>query len=165
VWQVHEEAYGTPPDYNYRHFIGPETKSKSGSGDRPYYSKILMEGMTDKPAGELAPLAKSWLNPAKLTSVSGCSSDGYDKAQRAYLLEADGNKMTFEIEGSSDSPIVNPCFVVKNWKEKETKITVTGQQPDDVKIGYPSTVTDKDMVVWLRMEAEDKVKILIEGAE
>lgn len=165
VWNIHEEAYGETPDYNWRHTIGEETITKAGSGDRPYYSKILMEGMTDKPAGELASLAKSWLSPAQLNTVSGCSSDGYDKAQRAYLLEADGDKMIFEIAGSSKSPIVNPCFIVSNWKEKETKISVVGQQPEDVKIGYPSTVKDKDMVVWLRMESENKVKIIIEAVE
>jgi hypothetical protein len=70
--------------------------------------------------------------------------------------------MTFEIEGSSDSPVVNPSFVVNNWKEKETKVTVVGQQPEDIRIGYPGTVTDKDMVVWIRMESENNVKIVIE---
>ena len=165
VWHIHEQAYAETPDYNWRHTIGEETITNNNEKNRPFYSKILMEGMTDKPAGELALLAKSWLHPAELSAVSGCSSDGYDKSQRAYLLEAAGNKMTFEIEGSSESPIVNPCFVVKNWKEKETKVTVTGRQPEDVKIGYPTTVTDKDMVVWLRMESEDKVKIVIETSE
>jgi hypothetical protein len=165
VWPIHEEAYGDTPEYNWRHIKGKDTISKPGSGDRPYYSKILMEGMTDKPAGELASLAKSWLNPAKLTAISGCVSDGYDKAQRAYMVKAEGNKITFEIEGNSNSPIVNPCFVISNWKEKETKVTVVGQHPDDVKIGYPSTVKDKDIVVWLRMECENKVKIIIESAE
>jgi hypothetical protein len=164
VWDVHEEAYGETPDYNWRHTIGEATVTKTGSGDRPYYSKILMEGMTDKPAGELAPLAKSWLYPAALNTVSGCSSEGYDKAQRAYLLEADGDKMEFEIAGSSDSPIVNPCFVIKNWDGK-AKVTFAGRQPEDVKIGYPSTVVDKDMVVWLRMESVKNVKIIIEAVK
>lgn len=70
--------------------------------------------------------------------------------------------MTCEIKASYDSPIVNPCFVVKNWKQKEAKVPVVGQQPENVKIGNPSMVTDKDMVVWLKLESEDKVKIIIE---
>ncbi|MBN1545478.1 MAG: LamG domain-containing protein [Syntrophaceae bacterium] len=165
VWQVHEEAYGAPPDYNYRHFVGPETKTKSGSGDRPYYSKILLEGMTDRPAGELASLARSWLNPAEINTMNGCSSSGYDKAQRAYVLEAEGDRMTFELEGSSSSPVVNPCFVISNWKKEEAKVTVSGQEPEDIRIGHPRTVTDKDMVIWIKMQSENKVKIVIDPAE
>jgi len=165
VWPIYEEAYGERPDYNYRHFRGPDTLSKEGHGDRPYYSKILMEGMTDKPAGELASLAKSWLNPADLNVLSGGISNGYDKSQRAYILEAKGDRMTFEIKGSSDSPIVNPCFVISNWKGEDAAVSVEGREPEDVRIGYPRMVTDKDLIVWLRMESENKVRFVIEAAD
>ena len=126
-----------------------------------------MEGMTDRPAGELASLARSWLSPAKLTSARGCRSHGYDKAQRAYVLEAEGDRMTFEIEGSVDSPVVNPCFVISNWRQQETTVTVNGMKPgtEDVKVGFPTTVVDKDLVVWLRMESNNKVKFVIESKQ
>ncbi len=121
--------------------------------------------MTDKPAGELASLAKSWLSPAELTVLSGCSSNGYDKSQRAYVLEAKGDRMTFEIKGSSDSPVVNPCFVISNWIGEDAAVTVDGREPENVKIGYPRMVTDKDLVVWLRMQSENKMKFVIESAD
>ena len=167
VWPVYDEAYGDRPDYNYRHYRGPDTSSKGGSGDRPYYSKILMEGMTDKPAGKLASLAKSWLSPAELTALSGCRSNGYDKAQRAYVLEAKGDRMTFEIKGSKNSPVVNPCFVISNWTEEDAVVTVNGMKPkaEDVKVGHPSTVKDKELVVWLRMQSENKLKFVIKSAD
>lgn len=165
VWPIYEEAYGERPDYNYRHFRGPLTISKDSSGDRPFYSKILMEGLTDKPAEELASLAKSWLNPAKLSAISGCTSNGYDKTQRAYIIEAEGDRMVLEIEASKDSPVVNPCFVVKNWKGKVAKVDVIGQQPEDIRIGYPSMVEDKDMVVWIQIQSENSVKFVIESSK
>jgi len=124
-----------------------------------------MEGMTDKPAGELASLAKSWLSPAELAAVSGCSSNGYDKTQRAYVLKAEDDRMTFEIKGSKNSPVVNPCFVISNWTEEKAIVTVNGRKPADVKVGRPRMVTDKDLVVWLRMESNKKVKFVIESAE
>jgi hypothetical protein len=165
VWSIHEEAYGELPDYNWRHTKDQNTITKDGHGDRPYYTKILMEGMTDKPAGELAALARSWLTPAELSVVSGCKSNGYDKTQRAYVLEADDKTMTFEIKGSSNSPIMNPCFVISNWKQKDAKVTVLGQDPEDVKIGHPRTVKDKDLVVWIKMQSESIVKFTIESVE
>jgi len=126
-----------------------------------------MEGMTDKPAGELASLAKSWLSPAELTVLSGCRSNGYDKSQRAYVLEAKGDRMTFEIKGSKNSPVVNPCFVISNWTEEDAVVTVIGMKPKakDVKVGHPSTVKDKELVVWLRMQSENKVKFVIKSAD
>jgi hypothetical protein len=166
VWPIHEEAYGDPPDYNFRHTRGEQTKSWDGSGDRPFYSKLLMEGMTDLPAGELASLAKSWLAPAELTSMRGGRSQGYDRAQRAYVLEAAGDRMSFEVSGSEGSPVVNPAFVVSNWAEAGARVTVNGREldPEDVKVGHPRTVVDKDLVVWLRMESEEPVRVVIESA-
>jgi hypothetical protein len=125
-----------------------------------------MEGMTDLPAGELASLAKSWLTPAELTSMRGGSSQGYDRAQRAYVLEAGDDRMTFEIDASEGSPLVNPCFVISNWPEEGARVTVNGVEldPEDTKVGHPRTVVDKDLVVWLRMQAEEPVSMVIESA-
>lgn len=56
---------------------------KEDFGDRPFEERLLMEGMSNKSPEELVPLAKSWLDPAELEVKSGCTSEGYDRAQRA----------------------------------------------------------------------------------
>jgi len=75
--------------------------------------------------------------------------------------------MTFEIKGSRNSPVVNPCFVISNWGQQDAAVTVNGMKPkaEDVKVGHPSTVTDKELVVWLRMQSENKVKFVIKSAD
>ena len=48
----------------------------------------------------------------------GYTSKGYDQGQRAYLLEQDSpeaSSLSFKLLGSDDTPIHNPCIVVKNW--------------------------------------------------
>ena len=53
-----------------------------------FQEKLLLEGMSDKPAEELLPLARSWLQPATARSLTGGLDVAYDPAQRAYVLTA-----------------------------------------------------------------------------
>jgi hypothetical protein len=83
-------------------------------------TQVQLNGMTDKPAGELVTLARSWLRPAELTLTSGeFSYEKYDELQRAYVLsnDADGSTVRFTLAASEQSPVLNPCFVIKNWGE------------------------------------------------
>ena len=84
-------------------------------GDVPYLEKTLMEGMTDQSPAALVGLAKSWLQAPAIEGVSDCRDAGYDQSQRAYVLTATGSVPTFRIAASAERPIVNLCFVVKNW--------------------------------------------------
>jgi len=72
-------------------------------------------GMTDLPARELRTLNRSWNTPAKLTSLKGGTSDGYDKRQRAYPITNKTDMITFGLAASEKSPVLNPCFVIKHW--------------------------------------------------
>ena len=139
---------------------------KEDFGDRPFEERLLMEGVSNKSAKELIPLAKSWLNPAAIQIKQGCSSASYDPGQRAYVLEGDGSKIVVEIKASKDSPIVNPAFVISNWPGKSASVKINGQKVDDdgeLRVGHPKTVTDKDLVVWLRYQSESDTEILIES--
>jgi hypothetical protein len=89
-------------------------------GDASYLEKTLMEGMTDHGAVSLVSLAKSWLEAPALDTISDCCGLGYDAAQRAYVLCATGASPTFRIAASAQHPIVNLCFVVKNWNCGDT---------------------------------------------
>jgi hypothetical protein len=139
---------------------------KEAFGDRPFYEKLMLEGMSSKSPAELVPLARSWLYPAKMQNVSGCADAVYDQAQHAYVLTASGGKISFELAASSRSPVVNPCFVIKRWKDyTEAQVTVN----DAILKGGPGlrqgTSFDTDGVlmksIWLQTETAHTIKIEI----
>ena len=135
---------------------------KEEFGDRPFEDRIFLEGMTNKSAKNLLPLARSWLDPPKATVQSGANSLGYHPGQRAYRLEATGGPILVTLEGSEDSPVVNPCFVVGGWGEKEAAVTLeNGKAVDSYRSGKPRTVRTHDLVVWLEFESESTTSFRI----
>ena len=51
-------------------------------------TKIHLEGMSDAGVPELASLARSWENPARLTiETAGFSGGEYDPSERAWIIE------------------------------------------------------------------------------
>jgi len=136
-------------------------------GDKPFDQRIMMEGMSNKSAEELIPLAKSWLNPAELDVSSGCTSQGYDRAQGAYLLTATDSTISVRINASEDSPVVNPAFVIKNWGDADVALEINGKtipHGKNFRFGHPRTVKDKDLVVWVRTESTTPVNISLSRA-
>ncbi len=130
-------------------------------------TKIMLHGMTDKADEALVPLAKSWPNPPQLTMRSnGFSSAGYDPTQAAYIIKSNQKKaaasLSFTLSGDKKSPIINPVFVISDWGAEGVELTVSGktmEEGSDYCIGYPETVIDKKMVVWLEYQAETTTKI------
>jgi hypothetical protein len=130
-------------------------------------------GLTDKAIEKLAPLARSWLTPAKL-HVEGeqFSNEGYDRNQRAYVIgkQSEGKPtLSLSLDGSSDSPIVSPAFVIKNWGEATALVEFDGKpiKPGkDLCIGLRRRLEGTDMIVWLKAEAVEPVRIsLSPGAD
>lgn len=137
-------------------------------GPKPYYEKILMEGMLDLPVEELVELTKSWLEPADLKVISGAKSLGYDRGQRAYVLESDGSDVDIKIEASSDSPVYNLALVIKNWGNSDATISVDGKAVESDKIfrfGHVDTAEGKDLVTWLKHQSKNPFKVLIQKIE
>ncbi|MFC1739670.1 LamG domain-containing protein [Planctomycetota bacterium] len=138
--------------------------------DRPYEQKIMMEGMSDKSPEELVPLAKSWLKPAKIKVESGCSSQGYDRSQRAYQLISQASKLSFIIDASENSPVVNPCFVIKKWdcpNNANLKINRgTIQSPKNLRQGIVrDTDGSRTLVVWLKITSVKPLNVSIATSE
>jgi len=127
----------------------------------------LIYGFTNKKADSLIPLAKSWNNAPAISNTTGCDSKGYDKSQRAYLLTATAPRMSFALNASEKSPIVNPCFVIKNWSSNdEVALVINGKPLDCGKNFRQGIVRDTDgtpmLVVWIRTESEKPIKISLE---
>jgi hypothetical protein len=117
-------------------------------------------GMTDLPARELRTLNRSWNRPAKLTSLQGGTSDGYDKRQRAYPIIRQADTIAFRLAASEKSPVLNPCFVIKHWdtaSAARVEIDGTRQTGRPVRQGIiRDTDGTRTLVIWLKQTSTQK---------
>jgi len=129
--------------------------------------KLMLHGLTDKPVEGLVPLAKSWLNPAKLVVRKGhVREDGYDPRQMAYVLIAtslhEPSALEVDLLGSNDSPILNPAILVKGWDNSPVSVELNGvalQSPQDYRVGYRETLETSDLILWIEKEAADPMRL------
>ncbi len=128
-------------------------------------TSVYLLGMTSAgtdaaKAKELAPLARAWLRPPKLTVTSGGKRLGFDTKQKAYVIEpgaaADKPRIGFAIAASEASPLVNPAFVLKGWGDGPAKIKVNRQPVEpgaNLRVGREKGKDRADLIVWLKMRS------------
>ncbi len=132
-------------------------------------TRIMLQGMTDKKADELVPLAKSWLQAPRMRITSGGYSGGsYDQAERAYQVEktkaGELIPCSFVMEASDGSPLINPAIIIKNWGNQLSTLTIDGQKRlpgKDFRQGIRKGPEGEDLIIWVRMEAKKTVKIIL----
>jgi len=130
-----------------------------GAGNVTSYGNMAIYGLTDQPISSLVPLARSWNNPPAVTRVKGCTSQGYSKEQRAYQLTALGSELSFTLEASEQSPLVRPCFVIRNWgtRTERAGLTIDGHKQSQGPNFRQGIITDLDgtptAVIWLDRKA------------
>jgi hypothetical protein len=133
------------------------------------YAAVTLYGMTEKSVTGLVPLAQSWINPPKLILAnSGVTSEGYDKYERAYVLTCGpgGSPPALELElaATEASPVVNPAFVIRNWGEANAYLAIDGEEVKrggDFRFGHRHTLEGTDLVVWIRVETTQSIKIAV----
>jgi hypothetical protein len=134
-------------------------------------TKLLYQGLTPKAPIDIIPRAKSWLSPAKIhITGQGFRSEGFDPPQRAYLVihEYGSQHSGFSavINGTDDSPIVNPALVVKNWGDVMPKMQVDGKLvtwDSDFRFGLVRTIEGTDLVIWMNLQSRSTTRIKIWG--
>ena len=127
---------------------------------------FVMYGFTDQAIARLIPLAKSWNHPPTLKHLNGCESKGYSQTERAYRLAAKASSLSFALEGSEDTPIYNPCFVIENWTNKhQARLTVNGKELPAGKSFRQGITRNTDgtrtFVVWLQLESTSRVRFAV----
>lgn len=130
------------------------------------HGNMAMYGFTDKPIAALFDLVKSWCNPPAVGQTEGCQSTGYDKEQRAYVLELTSDDLSFRLEVSKESPVVNPCFVIKNWNSKSlARLELNGNKIEQGKAFRQGIVYDTDgtrtLVVWTKITSTEPIGVSI----
>ena len=116
----------------------------------------LMYGFSNEPASTLLSLAGSWNNPPGVKDTVGVICNGYQPQQRAYLMTATSQNLSFELVGSEKNPIINPCFVICNWGQKDAGLKINGQEirrGDSFRYGHRRTAEGVDLIVWIKKES------------
>lgn len=150
-----------PGHFNLTTFVQWNDLSKT---DRTR-TRIMLQGMTDRKAPELLDLARSWLNAPEISIISGGYENAmYDQTQRAYVIEKRSGKEALEllIGASKKSPLVNPAIIIKDWGREEAKVSVNGKHinsSSDLRQGIVSNPYGSDLILWLRINTEKKLRI------
>ena len=123
------------------------------------HQDAAMYGMTNQPKETLVDLSKSWNRPPDIElSSSAYKYDGYDYTQRAYVLKAmsANDRLNFDLLGSDESPIVNPAFVVNNWKWEKAILQIDGENmPEgmDFRQGITHSIDgSKTLIIWVKLK-------------
>ena len=137
--------------------------------DRDSYVAAALYGMTSGPITDLLALAKSWDSPPVLQVANpGYTSKGYDKFQRAYVIQAEDAATSPSLElvlaATQESPLVNPAFVIRNWPYPNVEIAVNGEKVspgDGLRIGREHTFEGSKLIVWLKTEASQRTTVTL----
>ena len=132
-------------------------------------TRIMLQGMTDKPAGDLLPLARSWLQAPEMTiSSEGFTGGAYDRSERAYMIEqgdsGDGSPLSLVLEASADSPLVNPAIIIKNWGSWPATCFLNDKnlaEGEDFRQGIRRSLEGEDLILWFSIEEDKPVKIVL----
>jgi hypothetical protein len=130
------------------------------------FGSMVLYGFTRQAIGSLVPLARSWSHPPGITALSGCKAAVYRKETRDYPLVAENATMSVRIDASGESPLVNPCFTIRNWGHQGPAQVITGDvAAKDVRQGIIiDTDGTRTMVIWLELTATSPLTIGISGA-
>ena len=108
---------------------------------------MLIYGFTNKSAESLIPLARSWNFPPEIKDVTGGQYIKYNKGERAYTFKSSEN-LSFSLEASDKSPIVNPCFIISGM-DKYANIKIDGNDFKSRQGLVRDTNGKLQLVVWL----------------
>ena len=125
------------------------------------HGNMAMYGFTKKPIKDLIPIVKAWSNPPEITFINGAISDGYDKAQGAFVLKSTSSSIFFKIRATPEQPLYNPCFVIKDWGERgKIEIKMNGKvisSEKDLRQGFVyDTDGSKTLIVWIKRVSNEQ---------
>jgi hypothetical protein len=147
------------------HFLGfpissPPVHEKDG---RSWWNGIY--GMTDLPMEKLVTLARSWNYPPRLEVGDGLEDQGYDRGQRAFVLQCvdePGGEMRIKVAASPDRPTFHPAFVIRDWGTSGATLAIDGEvitQGPGFRVGHRHRLETSDLIVWIAHEAAEPFEI------
>jgi hypothetical protein len=139
----------------------PVVYKEEPGGNTPYYEKLLMEAMSDKTEEDLLLLAKSWLNAPQPVNLKGAEGE-YAPDQGAYVLTRKERDVSFSIEASNESPLVNLAVVIKKWgSNREAQVLVNGGSVQSRQGIFRDTDGTKTLTLWIEVNEQKRIDIKI----
>jgi hypothetical protein len=128
---------------------------------------FLLYGITNKKPAQLISLAKSWNNPPELANMNGIKSYTYIQEERAYYIQAGLSEISFTVNASMESPLLNPAFIIKNWNDAEVSLKIDGKEISAGKqfrygMNY-DTSGKKYMIIWVELEKDNPIGVTIKN--
>jgi len=164
---------------NGRWALAPDRVSHSSLAHiqslRPYeetadgVTMLMLNGLTDRTAEALVPLAKSWLSPPKM-DVEGQAfrSEGFDPTERAFVVARSGlagpAPVVVTLLAAPDSPVVNPVLRVRSWDAAIPRVEIGGRPAvvgQEIRAGLIPGLEGDDLVLWIRRESTSPIRISI----
>ena len=147
------------------HLDGVRPGDKVGRAPHEFQESIVLNGPGQWPEDNIhyvaLTLAKSRLQ-APAIEVTGLKSEGYQRAERAYLLSRNaGTAADISLNATPESPVVNPAFVIRNWNAPNPRVLVNGRASG--RLGQVSRLEGTDLVIWLETTSTQPVKIRIQA--
>jgi hypothetical protein len=133
-------------------------------GDRYYWAGLY--GMNNMDIDQLIQFGRSWaFAPEIRINSKGIISNGFDRSRRCYQFENRTEKpiqVELTINGSTDSPIMNPAFVIKNWNSESAKVLVNGNEYNKSEVGVKHKLEGSDLIVffWIKDDTKTNIKII-----
>jgi hypothetical protein len=125
---------------------------------------MALYGFTNQDISTLIPVARFWNQPPALEVLSGALDARYDKAQKAYVMDATGSEVSLALEASDDSPLKNPCFVIGNWEKGDIHLSLNGKElaaGDKFRYGIVPAADGYTLVAWIQTELREAATVLI----
>jgi hypothetical protein len=163
----HWPIYFVPSDGRFAVAHDRVTHFALGANDAaPEYGSVVMYGFTNEDISTLVPAARAWKNPPGISAARGLEALGYDKDQKAFVFKAQATTMSFAIDAGERQPVVNPCLVIKNWREDEVaRLKVNGKPVNPGDSLRQGIIRDTDgsrtLIVWLEMVATETLSVEI----
>lgn len=131
----------------------------------PEFGSMVFYGFTNQKIRDIIPVVRSWQDPLKVINVSGAESLGFNKAHKSFEFIHSAEDVSFTVGATEDIPLINPCFVLKQWSGGEgITVSVDGVVAgiDKVRRGITRDVDGTEtMIVWLELESDSPVRIEI----
>jgi hypothetical protein len=129
---------------------------------------VMLNGLTTGGVQELLPLAKSWLEapPVQMKS-SSFEARGFDRTEGAFVFarrDAAASSLEFTIQATSNSPLIHPALVIRNWNSASAKVSVNGKSLSEgmgLRTGIIHRLDGEDLIVWIPQTRTDTLRVLI----
>jgi hypothetical protein len=128
----------------------------------PQFGSLVHYGFTDQSIETIIPYARYWQNPPVIKNVKGAKSLGFYKDEKAYIFNKLSDNIVFKIDANKEKPVVNPCFVLKNWKSDSLcQLSMNGTVISDQKKLRQGITRETDgsqsLIVWLEAMSQSPV--------